>query len=436
MTNYIFVSSPGDFEKFKSGTKFKFFCRGCGKLIHNERFIPNRKEYYKEFLCKSCNSKKIRKNNPDSWKKAVETNKRNHGGVMAAQLPEYRKRQSDLINAHPEWIIASIESNKNNHGGILFCQTEEGKEISRKNIINNGEYMKQKLKEKYGEKGSFGNKEIREKIKQTKLELYGNPNYVNPKKISETHRNRTKNEITISNIKRKQTKLELYGDPNYCNVEKIKQTKLNLYNNQYYVNPDKTKITRSNWSESKLLNMRQNRKSKIQFDGLKFDSSWEFAIYCYYKDTGHNIIHSNSIFNYMYNGEQHKYFPDFEIDGKTFEIKGNQFFKDKDPSNDLINPYDFKQNQKYLSKLQCMLCNGVNILTETDVRPAINYMRSLYTNSFGNLYNIHNINNVILGITPYNINNIPVNKMYNIGYVEPVTKWRTPFNINKTSKYV
>lgn len=75
---------------------------------------------------------------------------------MAAQLPEYRKRQSDLIKTHPEWIIASIENNKNNHGGILFCQTEEGKEISRKNIINNGEYMKQKLKEKYGEKGPLG----------------------------------------------------------------------------------------------------------------------------------------------------------------------------------------------------------------------------------------------------------------------------------------
>lgn len=318
----------------------------------------------------------------------------------------------------------------------MFCQTEEGKEISRKNIINNGEYMKQKLKEKYGEKGPLGNKEIREKGKQTKLKLYGNPDYVNSQKISKTHRNRTENEITISNIKRKKTKLELYGDPNYCNVEKIKQTKLSLYNNQYYVNPDKTKMTRSNWPESKLLNMRRNRKSKIQFDGLRFDSSWEFAIYCYYKDTGHNIIHSNLIFNYMYNDEQHKYFPDFEIDGKIFEIKGNQFFKNKDPSNDLINPYDFKQNQKYLSKLQCMLYNGVNILTETDVQPAINYMKSLYTNSFGNLYNIHNINNVILGITPYNISNISVNKMYNTDYVEPVTKWRTPFNIDNTSKYV
>ena len=31
MSNYIFVSSPKDFENFKTGIKFEFFCRGCGK---------------------------------------------------------------------------------------------------------------------------------------------------------------------------------------------------------------------------------------------------------------------------------------------------------------------------------------------------------------------------------------------------------------------
>ena len=71
---------------------------------------------------------------------------------------------------------------------------------------------------------SCGSKLANVKIKQTKLERYGDANYVNPEKA-------------------KQTNLNRYGDANYNNIEKIKQTKLKRYGDANYVNPEKAKQT-------------------------------------------------------------------------------------------------------------------------------------------------------------------------------------------------
>lgn len=70
-------------------------------------------------------------------------------------------------------------------------------------------------------------------MKRTKLEKYGNENYVNRKKAEETYfektgyRNPGLNPDSIK--KAKQTKLEKYNDENYVNKEKAKQTNLNKY---------------------------------------------------------------------------------------------------------------------------------------------------------------------------------------------------------------
>lgn len=62
------------------------------------------------------------------------------------------------------------------------------------------------------------------KVKQTKLERYGDENYSNRDKARET-------------------KLELYGDEHYTNIEKMKMTKLKRYGDEYYTNRDKSKQT-------------------------------------------------------------------------------------------------------------------------------------------------------------------------------------------------
>ena len=47
-----------------------------------------------------------------------------------------------------------------------------------------------------------------------------------------------------------------------------------------------------------------------------------------------------SSFEYSCNEIVHKYIPDFMVEGQYVELKGLQFFEDKDPSKKMINPYD------------------------------------------------------------------------------------------------
>ena len=62
------------------------------------------------------------------------------------------------------------------------------------------------------------------KVKKTKLERYGNENYNNPKKISETDLSKDQEYWDKRNEKQFKTKLERYGDEHYCNGDKISET--------------------------------------------------------------------------------------------------------------------------------------------------------------------------------------------------------------------
>lgn len=81
------------------------------------------------------------------------------------------------------------------------------------------------------------------------------------------------------------------------------------------------------------------RGKKGRYNGIWCDSSWELAFVIY--NLEHNIIikRNKDYFEYTYNNETHKYFPDFIINDEYIEIKGfdtdkvnakiEQFPKDK-----------------------------------------------------------------------------------------------------------
>ena len=68
---------------------------------------------------------------------------------------------------------------------------------------------------------------------------------------------------------------------------------------------------------------------KYYFQGERFDSSWELALWIYAKDHGEEIQRCPCVFSYVYKNKHHKYFPDFLYKGELVEIKGNQLL-DKD----------------------------------------------------------------------------------------------------------
>lgn len=79
--------------------------------------------------------------------------------------------------------------------------------------------------EKYGSLENFY-KQKNEKSRKTKMERYGDPNYVNKEKISESNLKSWENNKESRLEQSKATKLERYGDENYNNSEKNKLTQI------------------------------------------------------------------------------------------------------------------------------------------------------------------------------------------------------------------
>lgn len=122
---------------------------------------------------------------------------------------------------------------------------------------------------------------------------------------------------------------------------------------------------------------------------------------CYYIWLKDNKIdfeyHPNISFKYSYDRKEHKYYPDFKVEDKIIEIKGDQFFNE---DGTMRYPYFLKENseeyKKYINerfeaKHQCMLENNVEILKYADYSKFISYVEDKYGKSFLEQYKKSNI---------------------------------------------
>ena len=100
--------------------------------------------------------------------------------------------------------------------------------------------------EKYGSLENFY-KQKNEKSRKTKMERYGDPNYVNKEKISQSNLKSWENNKESRLEQSKATKLERYGDEN-CNNDDIKK----LYNDGKLKYFDESKSIKENMKENKI----------------------------------------------------------------------------------------------------------------------------------------------------------------------------------------
>ena len=87
-------------------------------------------------------------------------------------------------------------------------------------------------------------------------------------------------------------------------------------------------------------------------------------------------------------GKLHKYFPDFRVGNHYEEVKGNQFIRN---DGTMYIPYKKKTwstkkhkevCENYERKRKCMLENNVMILSESDIRPYLQYVNATYGKKF------------------------------------------------------
>ena len=236
--------------------------------------------------------------------------------------------------------------------------TEE--EISRMNANR-----EQTCLEKYGVKNVFQSEEIKCKIQGTCLEKYGARNInsleSNKQHKSKLFKSKSAEERNRISEQAKTTCLQKYGVTNAAQspeiVKKIKSVKMDKYGDPNYNNRDKARVTCLNRYGADSFSQSEDWKSHIKFrryivDNEYFDSYPELAVYLYCKENSIDIKRSPIRLSYEFENNTHYCFPDFEIEGKLVEIKGDHLYKKMLIPNSIDN-----------AKLNCLLKHGVEIWT-------------------------------------------------------------------------
>ena len=344
--------------------------------------------------------------------KADKTFRENHDNVSFSEyskLNEIKKRTSETnirrYNGSSPMCLNEVknksrQTKQERYGDPTYTNREKvavtKKERYGDENYNNPEKQVQAAK-KYGEQYSsvFQVPEIKEKRLNSTFKKYG-----------------TFCVLTLHEIQNKsrQTKQEKYGDPNYTNSEKATETKMKRYG-----------IT-------------GGFNHKYNYYGMMFDSLPELAVWIYCLDHNIPIIRAPFIYEFVFNNKTKHYIPDFWIKGKLVEIKGDHFLNKS--TNKWWCPFDHTQDALFEAKYDCCRANNVIEWYEKDYKFALDYiineygpleiyridniMNPSYSTLYGRLNSLYK---------PYI--NVPIVFSYPIFSAKGIS----PYDINKKEKF-
>src|SRR5574344_1163009 len=215
-------------------------------------------------------------------------------------------------------------------------------------------------------------------------------------RLSETYyksndkRQKTLNNLHIKNVeqkikdgwieKSKKTRQLKYGA--YFSKEKIEKTnkalieKYGSLENAYKQRYEKIQNVFQSKYGTKYPLMFYSHK-KYGFDNNLFDSSWELAYYIWLKDKGISFEYHTQKIEYIGDdGKNHIYFPDFIVNGKIVEIKGDHFFNEKGE------PFNKYTKRSWKAKYDLILQKGGQIFRFEDIKPYLSYVKENYGDGF------------------------------------------------------
>ena len=324
-------------------------CEVCGKRCN---FI-NIKHGYNRFCSLRCTGK-----SEDRMRKIKETNLKLYG--FTSPMKNETVKNKTIITMYERYggfgmgsktIRDKIKStNLEKFGTEYTFSSQTIKDKTKETFIKN-----------YGTDNPFGNKNIQDKIKSTNLDKYGTEVAIMSERVKQkqmlTNLEKYGSICPLNNSeiqqKSKETLMKNYGVGNPFESEEIKekskQTCQEKYGVDFYVQTNE---------------FARSHRKPIEYDGIMFDSSWEVEVYKFCIRNGMNVIYQPDIkLTYEYEGKIHYYQPDFLIDGKIYEVKGDHFFD----GDRLVNPYNRNMDGLIETKFRCMIENGVVILRGEDV---------------------------------------------------------------------
>lgn len=257
----------------------------------------------------------------------------------------------------------------NKYGVINVFQLESTKETMKKSCL-----------EKYGVEYVSQDKDFRKRVEDTCLKKYGKKNIMQTEKFkaaAKTTKYRKNNGAYRSQeeiLKQKKTCLERYGyevpftSPE--NLEKAKESMKKKYGSEYFLHTAayKQRMTELYGGENPDYcdSILSKIKRKYTFENLHFDSTWEIVYYIWLKDNCKNFtVHPKKYFSYTFDAKEHRYHPDFLVDGKYVEIKGPHLLNEMMKENTISN-----------AKYKCMIENDVDVIS--NIAPYLKYIKDKY----------------------------------------------------------
>lgn len=239
--------------------------------------------------------------------------------------------------------------------------------------------------------------------KKTKLDKYGSASFNNSNKRKNTNLKKygvscifNRDDVrkqTVQSLKdpkrseKISKKLKSHNEIYWKNLQKRKNEtiikkygSLENFQKQKYEKFKKTCLKKYGIENIGALNAEKEYSSlqKYFYDERFFDSSYELKYYIYLKD--HNIkfeYHNKDYFLYKRkDGSTHRYYPDFLINGKYIEIKGDFWF-DK-TKNCLLN----KKGEIDIEKTECLRKNSIEIKLKNDLKNEFEYIDLTYGKDF------------------------------------------------------
>lgn len=285
-----------------------------------------------------CCSRRCSGKNPQRIKRVIESVKTKYGVDNISQLATVKHKKCTTMLVH-YGVKHPLQSTDIQNKVKQTCLTKYGVENPQQNTKIRQKTIDTNIR-KYGAPMPLQNVTIQEKSKQTCLDKYGVENY------SQTTQHIDKCKATCQF--NRQTD---FPSQSAAVRKKIKQTCLDKYGVEHYSQTDE---------------FAKQRRKRIAYDNLTFDSSWEVEVYKYCKEHNLQCIYQPNVkFKYVFSNKTRYYHPDFLIKGKLYEVKGDHFFKE---DGTMQNPFNHAQDAAYEAKHQCMIINNVVILTGADLQ--------------------------------------------------------------------
>lgn len=214
---------------------------------------------------------------------------------------------------------------------------------------------------------------IKDKLRQTKKDRYGDENYNNRAKAKQTTFNHYGVEVPFKNecVKQKAR--------NTCKLKYRVEFPITLQ--QFKDKSKQTCIEKYGVNTfTQTSEFAKFHRKRILHDGIWFDSNWEVIVYDYCRGKGFDFEYQPNI-SYQYEccGKTFVYHPDFIVNGKVYEIKGDQFFRTNTETGqeEMYCPWrkETWDDDKYAfecfkaeCKHQCIKTNGVIILRKNEIK--------------------------------------------------------------------